>query len=267
MEPVEQLVGVPRVMVERDQRSGLDVAGEGEALLEAAVPPARSRRVFGHGVLGIVDQQVGTHRQVVARGPFLGPGEIDPQRRLVVGEVRDRDAIPLDPEPQCRSRVRDEIGHDDKGADLEPARDDIVQDHPRKLAQPDREQGRGQVTGQPLGQPHRRRGGPPEVDLDIGIEQRAEETEALDVIHVEMAEEDVEPPYAIARSSSTWAIPEPGIEQETRAIAIHHQRRRGVAAVADGGHTGPAHRAAGSEESQLHGIKVSAVTREAPRTW
>ena len=92
----------------------------------------------------------------------------------------------LDPNPNVGPGCEIRSATTTKRADLEPARDDIVEDDPRKLAQPDREQRWGQVAGQ-LGQPHGRRGRPPEVDLDIGIEQRPEETEALDVIHVEMA--------------------------------------------------------------------------------
>ena len=182
----------------------------------------------------------------------------------MVGEVGDRCAPLLDAEPKGRSGVRDEICRDGKRPQLEPAGDHIVQDDPGQLAEPDREQGRRQVTGQSLGKLHRGRGGPPEVDLDIWIEQRAEETEALDVIHVEMAEEDVEPPYAIVQVVLGMGNPRTRIEQETGAIVIDHQSRRGVAAVADGGHAGPAHRPPGTEQGQLHGIR--ALKGVAPRT-
>ncbi len=69
-----------------------------------------------------------------------------------------------------------------------------MQNEPWDVPEVDGEEGRGEVAYQPTAQPEQGAGGAPEVRLDPGCEERLEEAEALDVVHVEMGEEHVHAP-------------------------------------------------------------------------
>ena len=57
MEPVELLVVVERVVVEEEEALYLGEPSEGEHVADAGVSPADVTRVFGVGVLAIVDEE------------------------------------------------------------------------------------------------------------------------------------------------------------------------------------------------------------------
>ena len=73
-EPVEELVGVQRVVM-KEQPSSLDSAGEGERVGESRMAPADVVGVLVVGVLAVVDQQIRVAGEVEARDPLrIEPG-------------------------------------------------------------------------------------------------------------------------------------------------------------------------------------------------
>ncbi len=62
-----------------------------------------------------------------------------------------------------------------------------------QITKVDRKQGRGEVAGQAGLERERAAGRSPDVDVDSRVVERTKETQTLNVVHMEMGEEDVDP--------------------------------------------------------------------------
>ena len=117
----------------------------------------------------------------------------------------------------------------------------------------DREQRRREIHRNPLGERLNRRRWTPEVNLDVGIEQRPEEPETLQVVKMEMAEQDVQ---LRARSrlqqDAQWPYPGARVEHQYLSAGKPHLNARRVAAVLDGIRAGRGDRAAASPHPRQH---------------
>ena len=117
----------------------------------------------------------------------------------------------------------------------------------------DREQRRREIHRNPLGKWLNRRRRTPDVNLDVGIKQRPEEPEALQVVKMEMAKQDVQ---LRARSrlqlDAEWPYPGAGVEHKDLSARKPHLNARRVAAVLDGIRAGRSDRAAASPHARLH---------------
>ena len=72
------------------------------------------------------------------------------------------------------------------------------------------------------------------MHLEVGVVQRVEEAQALDVIHVEVREEHVDPAHAFGQARREPADPGAGIEHEELTGVVAHLDARRVPAVAHG---------------------------------
>ena len=88
--------------------------------------------------------------------------------------------------------MADEGRADSELADVYLVARNLVELETGKLRQVHREKGRGEIALEARLQPHGGAPGPPDVDLDIGPVERREEAEALDVVHVQVREQDVD---------------------------------------------------------------------------
>src|SRR4051812_12093947 len=98
------------------------------------------------------------------------------------------------------------------------------------ISQPHREQRRREVAGQPCAQIERGRRRTPDVNLEVLQEEGLEEAEALDVVHVEVREEDVEAAWLRVRAAHA-AYARAGIEDDDRSVTAFDLGTGGVAAV------------------------------------
>ena len=87
-----------------------------------------------------------------------------------------------------------------------------------EVADPDREERRREVAREASPQFHRRRRRAPYVDLARWPKERGEEAEALDVVHVEVGQEDIQPLDRRVNGGSEPTDAGPGIEHENGAI-------------------------------------------------
>ncbi len=102
------------------------------------------------------------------------------------------------------------------------------------VAQMHRKQRRRQVAAEPCPQTHPGTGRTPDVGLDRGIEQRPEKAQALDVIHVQVGQQDVDPAQRARERGAEPAHARPGIEDQHGAVMALDGNTRGVAAIAGG---------------------------------
>jgi hypothetical protein len=105
----------------------------------------------------------------------------------------------------------------------------------RHFREPHREQRRREVLRDPIGQGAGRRLRSPDVEFGTGIPERREEPEALEMIEMQVAEQDVDP----LRSRPVERRPQrtdagPGIEDDEAVVLRPHLDARRVAPVADG---------------------------------
>ena len=119
---------------------------------ETRLWPQPTRRLVLLGrVLGVVDQEVGVGRQVVAGGPLgIGRDSVDAQRGLVVGQVGHRRRPIADAVADRLAGVDHDVGIDRQAADLERLQRHVVQlQLGVDVAQANREERRRQVASQP----------------------------------------------------------------------------------------------------------------------
>ena len=105
MEPIELLVVVERVVVEKEEALCLCELSESEHVAEAGVPPADVTRVLVVRVLAVVDEERGAVCQVEAgeRLPFAH-AERWAEGEFLVGDVAERRVSLADPVTEGRGR-------------------------------------------------------------------------------------------------------------------------------------------------------------------
>ena len=101
------------------------------------------------------------------------------------------------------------------------------------VADPDREQWRRQVARQTRAEIERRRRRSPHVDFAAALEEGLEEPEALDVVHVEVAEEHVNDAPPLRESLAEAPHTCPSVEHQGCPVAGANLDTRGVTAVSD----------------------------------
>ena len=97
--------------------------------------------------------------------------------------------------------MADQRGADPERADLERRARHLVAGDAGQIAQMHREQRRREVARQPRLERQRAARRPPDVDLDVGLIERGEEAQALDVVHVQVGQQDVD----AADAAGSWA--------------------------------------------------------------
>jgi hypothetical protein len=108
---VEHVVVVFGIVVERHEPPDFREPGEGQGVAEGAVTPAHALRVFGFGVLRVVEQDVGSGRDIEPRTPLGGIGEVRARKYgLVIGQVGQASLIAVQAVPDRRSRMAHERG-------------------------------------------------------------------------------------------------------------------------------------------------------------
>ncbi len=114
----EVLVAVVRIVVEEQESlRGRETSEVGD-VLRAGVSEPGTVRVLLLGVLAVVDQHVGPVRDLETRHPLgLHRGEIDRERRLVIGEIGEAAAPVLDPVAHGGTSMDDRPGDDRRGAE------------------------------------------------------------------------------------------------------------------------------------------------------
>src|SRR5581483_11649632 len=185
-----------------------------------------------------------------ARGP-VRRGAVE--GRLVVGDEGQGGAVgAFEAEAERRPGMADELGADRQPGDLERARGGVVEGEPAgKFPQADGEQRWREVPGEPVVEAVGGRRRPPQVDLEARLVERPEEAEADDVVHVEVGQQDVDPPQPAGRPVD-GPDPGPGVEDAQRPRLRPHLDARRVAAVAGGLGPGAGHRTADAPEVDVH---------------
>jgi hypothetical protein len=164
-----------------------------EGMMIGAVPPPETVHV-ARRYTGVMDQQIGFHGKVVT-GYRVLPGHCPFRRPRAARSPTDKsdDALFSPRSEPRRSRVADKRRADVKWTDVEGHARHRVAGEPRQVAKVDRKQGRREIARQARLQRERAARRPPNVDLDTRIIERPEEAQPLNVIHVQMGQQDVDP--------------------------------------------------------------------------
>ena len=132
------------VEMERDEGLHARDSRERKRVFEGAVSPPDPRPVLVVGVLRVVDQYVDARRDLESRAPLGLAREVTRREcRLVVGEVRNRARLVLQPVADGRTRVAHERGAYVDVGDVELGVVDVVDVQVAgQLGQADREEWR-----------------------------------------------------------------------------------------------------------------------------
>jgi len=141
-----------------------------------------------------MQQEVDALCEGVARHPLgCQSGQIDAERRLVVGDVGEGATVFAQAIADGGSGVGDGLGQEPTATDLLLFVRDVVESHLRgNVGQLDREERRGEVAGDALLQGADGRGWAPDVEIRLGDPQGCEEPQPLEVIEVKMGEKEVD---------------------------------------------------------------------------
>jgi hypothetical protein len=104
------------------------------------------------------------------------------------------------------------------------------------------------------------------VNLARRPKERRKEAEALDVVHVEVGQEDVQPLDGRVNRGSEPADAGPGIEREDGAVGAYDLDRGGIAPVARRLWAGAGERPAGSPQADDHRAGGSQNMARPPRS-
>ena len=102
------------------------------------------------------------------------------------------------------------------------------------------------------------------MHLEIRPEERLEEAETLDVIHVQVGQQDVDPGNVALDRISEGADPSPRIENEQASVGGPYFDAGGVASVVHRLCPGRRQRTPCSPERHLHDLPISQKKPEAP---
>ena len=97
---VEPVVAVRRAVVEQRELARARLLGDVDRVLDGAVTPVPLDLVLVGGVLRVVDEEVDAVAQLEHVVGNVVVGVVGHGAGAVVGEVRDRHALDLDPEPE-----------------------------------------------------------------------------------------------------------------------------------------------------------------------
>ena len=148
----------------------------------------------------------------------------------MVGQIGNARPVGGDPVTDRGSWMDDMLGNDLEAADAYGLLGRVVQhDASIEVADPHWEERRREIACEAGPQFHRRRSRPPNMDLAGGPKERGKEAEALDVVHVEVGQEDVEPLDRRVNGGSEPTDAGPGVEHENGAIGAHDLDCCGVA--------------------------------------
>ena len=185
----------------------------------------------------------------------------------MVGQVGNARPVGGDPVTDRGSWMDDVLGNDLEAADAYRLLGRVMQhDASVEVADPDREERRREIACEASPQVHRRGGRAPNMDLAGGPKERGKEAEALDVVHVEVGQEDVQPLDGRVDGGSEPADAGPGIEREDGAIGAHDLDRGGVAPVARRFRAGAGERPAGPPQADDHRVGGSQNIARPPRS-
>src|SRR5207302_4884375 len=134
----------------------------------------------------------------------------------------------------------------------------------RQLAHLDRRERVGQVASDLVLQRGARCAGAPDRDLRIGTEERREEEQALDVVQVKVAEQDVDIGAGGGQVRRQLANAGARVEDQLRAVGGRDVHARGVASIAHRLRTGAGERAARAADLQSHQLTPSQKIASAP---
>ena len=179
----------------------------------------------------------------------------------MVGEVRHGTPVLLDAVTDRRPLVRHLRRADRRRPDRDRLLRRVVEDEARRdVGQAHGEQRRRQVHRDPIRERLHRRRRSPEVHLEIGSEQRTEEPEPLQVVHVQMGQEDVQHREAVVGVHRRPERPHarPGVEHERLTAFETHFEARRVAAVANRVGARRGDRAAAAPDARQHQMAPSA---------
>ena len=159
----------------------------------ARVTPTNVRGVLVVAVLRVVEQDVGTLRDLVTADPVRRHLlQRDSDRWFVIGHVREHVAVLLDAIADRRALVRDGRSVDHRRSDLDVLRFVVEHDVGRKIGEMDREQRRRQVSRDALFESTAPATPDPTGAPRCRVEQRPEEAETLQVVEVKVRQQDVD---------------------------------------------------------------------------
>jgi hypothetical protein len=152
-------------------------------------------RVFGRGVLRIVNQQIRAGREF--RMAQVGSNESHVpvggrvRVRFVIACVDDARAVGLDPVREGQRRVVQVMRGDANVVDLEAALEQVpITDRRAERLERDREVGRLHLARERLAQRPAEPFGPADVPFVRGVEQRREKRQPLDVVPVSVTDQE-----------------------------------------------------------------------------
>ena len=263
---LERAVRPLRLVVEEHQAARTDRPAESDRIVDARVPPPDLRLVLLVEVLRVVQDDVGARGQRATRDPVRRPVGDPGQHGLVVGQVGEARRAGLDPVAERRPGVQDEVG-----AERDPvrfpalARQVMEPDLGRDVAEVEWEQRWRERPQDPLAQADHRRARPPDVEGHLGVPERREEPEALEVVEMEVGQEEVDSTRpAPGEVEAELADSGPGVQHQGRVVAERDLDAGRVAAVPDGLRPGRRHRAAASPDLHLrrHLVLVGSYVRQ-----
>ena len=224
---LEHVVGVGRVMMEHQRTLRSGFPHELCEVGERRMPPADSRRVLLDRELRVVEQEIDALGDRNAR--------VAVERRLVVGDERERASLLLEPVADRAPWVLDGRRSNADTRDLELVLPDLPEGRVTgDLVERHGEQRWRDVAGDVLLERPLGRSRPPHVDVALRVEQGEEEPETLDVVEVHVRQQQVHLVHPLARQldperSDTGA----GVEHDHGATDGADLDAARVAAVAD----------------------------------
>ncbi len=200
---VDLVVAVRRVVMEQREALHARFLRDVHRVVHRAVTPVALVLELRRRVLRVVDQQIDAVAEledilgdvlvgVRVATDLASTGCTHPATLTVVGEVRDRDAVPIEPVTERRSDVADPAGpHLRGGRHREVVLTDIVEPHfALELLRRDREVRRLHHPGEDLADRAFLLARAVHVERVAAAVERHEERESLDVVPVEMAQQD-----------------------------------------------------------------------------
>jgi hypothetical protein len=192
--------------------------------------------VLGGAVLRVVDEEVDPHSQLEARRPIGFPRKVAcPEGGLVIRDVGEAYICLAEPVTDGRPGVRHEGRQDLQAADGEASQGDIMErESARQVTKADWKKGGREIPREAGAQVEGRRGRSPNMNLPPWLIERFEESEPLDMIHVEVRQEDVYTSHLRPHPGAEAADPGAGIEHQQGTVVAAHLDTRGIPPVTNG---------------------------------
>jgi hypothetical protein len=149
----------------------------------------------------------------------------------VVGQINGGTAFRVNAITHSRVRVADERRLNVERTNVEGETWDIVTGYAREVAKVHGKKRWGEVAGQAGTERERATCRPPDMDINSRMMERTEKTQPLDVVHVEVSEEDVDPSDIRRDLCSESADAGASIEHKHRAVVPTHLNGRCVSSI------------------------------------